>query len=219
MQTAFIDAGSHLPPLFNLIWRHSVGGTKEIMLLLQSLLPFQFYSNPGPQTTRPSCHFLGLSENASSFSGQRKKNVRYSFFPFFFGWRPRITYPELKTKRHDEKVVNVINGSFSPFSLVRSTSGGCEEAAPECEDPLQPRPGGRRLHVGTHAGGENWPARRAFSSVPEGCMMEEPLSNSLLTVKHKVSGSDRETPTFISFTAIPVGRGRLKETKRYLKLN
>lgn len=59
------------------------------MLLVQSLLPFRFHSNPGPQTTRPSCHFLGLSENASSFSGQ-KKNVRsvrvfFFFFPFFGG--------------------------------------------------------------------------------------------------------------------------------------
>ncbi len=40
--------------------------------------------------------------------------------------------------------------------------------------------------------------------------MKEQLSNSpLLTVKHKVSGSERETPTFIPFTAIPAG---LKET-------
>lgn len=125
----------------------------------------------------------------------------------------------MNRKRHDENVANFINGSFSPFSLVRSTTGGCEEAAPECEDPLQPRPGGRRLHVRTHAGGENWPARRAFPSFPEGCMMEEPLSNSPLTEKHKVSGSERETPTFISFTAIPVGRGWFKETKWHLKLN
>lgn len=50
-------------------------------------------------------------------------------------------------------------------------------------------------------------------------MMEEPLSNSPLTEKHKVSGSERETPTFISFTAIPVGRGWFKETKWHLKLN
>lgn len=39
--------------------------------------------------------------------------------------------------------------------------------------------------------------------------MKEQLSNSPLTVKHKVSGSERETPTFISVTAIPVA---LKET-------
>lgn len=75
------------------------------MLLLQSLLPFRFHSNPGPQTTRPPCHFLGLSENASSFSGQKgKKEImkrplgsRLFSFPFLRGvhgshipnWKPK----------------------------------------------------------------------------------------------------------------------------------
>lgn len=34
-------------------------------------------------------------------------------------------------------------------------------------------------------------------------MMKEQLSNSPLTVKHKVSGSERRTPTFISFNCDP----------------
>lgn len=36
-------------------------------------------------------------------------------------------------------------------------------------------------------------------------MMKEQLSNSPLTVKHKVSGSEGGTPTLISLTATPLG--------------
>lgn len=71
---------------------------KKIMLLLHSLLSFSFYSNPGPRTTRPSCHFLGLYENASSFS-QQEKNVRsLACLLRRVHGSAAITYPEMKTK-------------------------------------------------------------------------------------------------------------------------
>lgn len=44
--------------------------------------------------------------------------------------------------------------------------------------------------------------------------MKEQLSNSPLTVKHKVSGSERETPTFISFTPTPAACMRRNGTSR-----
>lgn len=128
------------------------------MLLQPSLLPFRFQSDPGPQTTRPSCHFLGLSENASSFSEQRKKkkktSARFPVFSFLF-W---ITYPELKTKRHvEEGGMSSTDHSrfcfffflFPPPLLSATPPVDGVKAAPECEDPLQPRPVGRSfLRVG-----------------------------------------------------------------------
>lgn len=60
------------------------------MLLLHLPLSFSFYSNPGPRTTRPSCHFLGLYEIASSFSKQKKPPARSAFVALA---DPHITYP------------------------------------------------------------------------------------------------------------------------------
>lgn len=118
---AFTDAAVNLPPPFCLLWCHSV---EIFMLLLHLLLSFSFYSNPGPRTSRPSCHFLGLYENASSFSEQ-KKGVR----SFAFGGvtDPHITYPEMKTKGTTTSKKNVIN-----MDCVCS-AGGWSEAAPGCE--------------------------------------------------------------------------------------
>lgn len=65
------------------------------ILLLHLLLSFSFYSNPGPRTTRPSCHFLDLYENASSFSRQKKSSVHLCFVALT---DPHIAYPEMKTK-------------------------------------------------------------------------------------------------------------------------
>lgn len=93
VQIAFIDAASYLPPPFHLLWCHSVG--KKIMLLLHLLLSFSFYSNPGPRTTRPSCHFLGLYENASSFSKHKNTSAHLRFVA---STDPHITYPETTTK-------------------------------------------------------------------------------------------------------------------------
>lgn len=64
-----------LPPLVSFC----TGERKKFMLLLHLLLSFSFYSNPGPRTTRPSCHFLGLYESASSFSEQKKPSAHLRF--------------------------------------------------------------------------------------------------------------------------------------------
>lgn len=103
VQIAFIGAASHLPPVlpplvsFCKISKKKKSGKKEneIMLLLHLPLSFSFYSNPGPRTTRPSCHFLGLYEIASSFSNRKKTSAHLGFVAFT---DPHITYPDMKTK-------------------------------------------------------------------------------------------------------------------------
>lgn len=133
VQIAFIDAASYLPPPFYLLWCHSVwrggGERKKFMLLLHLLLSFSFYSNPGPRTTRPSCHFLGLYENASSFSKQKKTSAHLRFVA-----DPHITYPEMKTKgtTTSKKCHQHIMLYATPADEVR-----------QLQDvrPCQPRPG------------------------------------------------------------------------------
>lgn len=105
VQIAFIDAASYLPPPFYLLWCHSVcvcGG--GIMLLLHLLLSFSFYSNPGPRTTRPSCHFLGLYENASSFSKQKKTSAHLRFVAFT---DPHIPKWKQKARPLPKNVINI----------------------------------------------------------------------------------------------------------------
>lgn len=124
-QIAFIDAASSLPPPFHLPWCHSVG--EKIMLLLHLLLlSFSFYSNPGPRTTRPSCHFLGLCENASSFSKQKKTSAHLRFVAFT---DPQITYPEMKT----QKAATTSKKCHQHIILYAATPAvGWSEAAPRC---------------------------------------------------------------------------------------
>lgn len=89
-------------------------GGGGIMLLLHLLLSSSFYSNPGPQTSRPSCHFLDLYENASSFFKAEKKTSAH--FCLVASTDPRITYREMKTKGTTDstkkKKKNVINRSY-----------------------------------------------------------------------------------------------------------
>lgn len=123
-QIAFIDAASSLPPPFHLLWCHSVG--KIFMLLLHLLLlSFSFYSNPGPRTTRPSCHFLGLCENASSFSKQKKTSAHLRFVAFT---DPHITYPEMKT----QKATTTSKKCHQHIILYATPAVGWSEAAPRC---------------------------------------------------------------------------------------
>lgn len=78
---------------------------KQIMLLLHSILSFSFYSNPGPRTMRHSCHFLGLYENASSYSKQKNRPL------ICLRCVHRSTYPEMKTKGTATSK-NVFNTSY-----------------------------------------------------------------------------------------------------------
>lgn len=107
VQIAFIDAASHLPPPFYLLRCHSVR-KKIIMLLLHLPLSFSFYSNPGPRTTRPSCHFLGLYEIASSFSKQRKRPL------IWVSWRLQIRISHIPIWKQKARPLpkNVINISY-----------------------------------------------------------------------------------------------------------
>lgn len=123
VQIAFIDAASYLPPPFLPPLVSFCRQKKNIMLLLHLLLSFSFYSNPGPRTTRPSCHFLGLYENASSFSKQKKKlicvslrsRIRISHIP---KWKQKARpLPQKKSTQHN----------------VYCYTGGWGEADPGCE--------------------------------------------------------------------------------------
>lgn len=104
---------------FYLLWCHYVRGVKSCCCCICSF-PSHFTQIRGPRTTRPSCHFLGLYENASSFSKQtkkkreKKKNVRSFAFR-----RVRADPPHYhilsrgENKRHDHfQKKNVINISY-----------------------------------------------------------------------------------------------------------
>lgn len=172
------------------------------MLLLHLFLSFSFYSNPGPRTTRsPSCHFLGLYESASSFSQQRKRSSRLRFValadPHIPKWKQKAR--PLQKKCHQHIIPYATPGGWRKRGRKRGEEEvrQLQDVRPFCQ-PLAGRGGGEegflsfRLapvskynqHVGLF---------RLFST---SCMMMELLSNSPL--KHKVSGSERETPTFIS---------------------
>lgn len=165
------------------------------MLLLHLLLSFSFYSNPGPRTTRPSCHFLGLF--MKTLPHFRSRNRRPLVCVSLLLLRIRISPNE--NKRHDHFQKNVINVYWAqtPADEVRQLQD---------VSPCQPWQGGRFSPLTrTYTGFEIYSTCRAFPSFFTSCiMMKGPLFNSALAVKHKVSGSERETPTFISFTEIPL---------------
>lgn len=106
------SASTVLPPLVSFCRK------KKIILL-----SFSFYSNPGPRTTRPSCHFLGLLWKRFLIVGAAEWNVRSSARRWFHG----SAYPEMKTKG-----TTTSKKMSSTYHTERNT-GGWGEAAPGCE--------------------------------------------------------------------------------------
>lgn len=132
-------------------------------------------------------------------------------------WRPRIRISQRapdENKRHDRFPPKKQNW----HQRVVSYAAPADEVR-QLQDVRPPWPGlsnreGFALIHASHAGGETRTTRGAFPSFFWGCMMKEQLSSSPLAVKHKVSGSERGTPTFISLTAIPVGDTKRHGTQR-----
>ncbi|MEQ2161323.1 hypothetical protein GOODEAATRI_008540 [Goodea atripinnis] len=117
------------------------------LLLFHLPLSFSFCSNPGPRTTRPSCHFLGLYEIASSFfkAEQKRPLARAS-------WRPRgsaYCNPRNENKRHDR--FQKISSTYH-FLVPTPAGEGEQRQLREWGDP----DGGGRQGLLSHSGLGRW---------------------------------------------------------------
>lgn len=95
VQIAFIDAASHLPPPFYLLWCHSVGGGKKnhaavafapfLLILLKS----------GPTDDETFLPFSGSLLNRFLIFKAEKTSAHLGFVAFT---DPRLARPDMKTK-------------------------------------------------------------------------------------------------------------------------